>query len=1414
MDLRSISRQGGSIQATDEYIDYNTLRIEYVKKIFRSNKIVYIISVGVLETFHYRYPKSYFVRTVDIVLNSNCSDLTLSMSNEYRYGSRVTSYEMLYDSMETGIGGRTTREQRLNSLKMSNYTYSNNLSSKIPDYYTYLSRCDAFNINNSNYIQAAVSNSFSILSSNLINRNPRSNGNDIMIRIGYTKADIFLSKLYYVVELHTRPYEWVNYYGNIIKGYSDGHLNSVKRKLDEGEDASLVPILGYLDRKSYYEFTVNLDINFETCTLNNYSYNFNPRDITYTNDTNRFHFQPRGIRPFNTWLLDIGYTLNSNISNEMSYTDNTSNILRPSMRLEEKFNICFSNPLNAEMLSYYLGTDRVPSPDATIDFGSGVIGRGLTIQNLYYYKKQDGDIRGESSTLPRFYCIFSAITNVPAEPPPSLRRKTLEFNMEIERRIFINVLTVQREYNARRSGSNIIDSFNVFNIANSSCSDLFLYQDYNSRNILNENIREYALSNNYIQYSQGGLYRINQAALMNSCRTIDLNIILNSYGDALGIYSFKNISLSNMDLYNKALYTKKDFSNLTLSAIAESYQIGSSNVFFTEIKYDIFDIQSNCSYNNTRPSIKIISTSNLNTSNLNTYALSNGFIPFNNGLFVFEGVTRIRMLDGVNTVSIRSFLNQKVIIRDNSDENKNENDQFRSLEWLEPWGTRIASELNDYLPTSSSLNYENDRQRIFGSNIGNIVNRYITNIITMDDDGAYVSCIAYLDDKDDIYYLVHKIRVIDMPYAFVNITEMKIHKYSYPTDYDTFLSFEPNTIFKQARMRKCNINPLNSSLLSRINDLITYTDFRNIITTNNLPYPNSLSVMPAYFKLYSDTANDQVGYKYLLALRVNTNVEYYSEVSLEIVGNFANCFDFVVLQPPPTDSLLTYNNGLIYTNITISNYISSNNYTRLSTYNPIQQLPTSGGNQLTCEIQNIFDTSIRPNINDFSVLPRFLPPPFYIASYQIYNVVNSNYRFNANQNVTFYNTSGEVTQPLSNIIRNYTTLIDNEYNLVVYDSNIGMTNNLINLVTDERIKYTGNYVSIDIYASQSSLFLTMYKKVTTSNLTNSYILRTVTNVNVISNGNLISNYNSNIFTLVRLKYNSGINNCFSEATPFYDDPIEYIPLSVPNIANYAVSNGFSITPEYEFYLTNNSPIERFTNKVDTSEKYYKYVCLESKKEFKIEDFKLYGIGEGLIETDLIKQESNKIIYEIRIPQEITSYTFRTNSFSPNYDPIRWELKGSTGKDWKVISRKSLEKEQPRNYQLPLIYLDGRIKTLSQPVSKITDKPPPRIEEKVLDKETLVKYYKQKINSSIKPEFKKYMRDNDTYYCLFDAYDLNRNMVGKDLIVGFIMRDGRVKKPVLYEDDEGNYVPFDMRKKTIKEFWDRTIMLPLLFSTSF
>jgi hypothetical protein len=73
-----------------------------------------------------------------------------------------------------------------------------------------------------------------------------------------------------------------------------------------------------------------------------------------------------------------------------------------------------------------------------------------------------------------------------------------------------------------------------------------------------------------------------------------------------------------------------------------------------------------------------------------------------------------------------------------------------------------------------------------------------------------------------------------------------------------------------------------------------------------------------------------------------------------------------------------------------------------------------------------------------------------------------------------------------------------------------------------------------------------------------------------------------------------------------------------------------------------------------------------------------------------------------------------------------------------------------------------------------------------------------------------MRDNDTYYFLYDEYDLNRNLVGKDLIIGLILKNGNVKKSIMYEDDEGNYLPFDLKKEKIKNYWNKKIMLPLLF----
>jgi hypothetical protein len=73
-----------------------------------------------------------------------------------------------------------------------------------------------------------------------------------------------------------------------------------------------------------------------------------------------------------------------------------------------------------------------------------------------------------------------------------------------------------------------------------------------------------------------------------------------------------------------------------------------------------------------------------------------------------------------------------------------------------------------------------------------------------------------------------------------------------------------------------------------------------------------------------------------------------------------------------------------------------------------------------------------------------------------------------------------------------------------------------------------------------------------------------------------------------------------------------------------------------------------------------------------------------------------------------------------------------------------------------------------------------------------------------------MKDSNTYYVLYDEYDLNKNLVGSDFIVGFVMNGDKIKKAILYEDDEGTMKPFDLKKKHMKTYWDSRIMLPLLF----
>ena len=80
--------------------------------------------------------------------------------------------------------------------------------------------------------------------------------------------------------------------------------------------------------------------------------------------------------------------------------------------------------------------------------------------------------------------------------------------------------------------------------------------------------------------------------------------------------------------------------------------------------------------------------------------------------------------------------------------------------------------------------------------------------------------------------------------------------------------------------------------------------------------------------------------------------------------------------------------------------------------------------------------------------------------------------------------------------------------------------------------------------------------------------------------------------------------------------------------------------------------------------------------------------------------------------------------------------------------------------------------------------------------------------------KMYDTITDVYYFTYDEYDLNKKIIGNDLIIGMKLTKNKDKitSCVLYEDDDGNKMGFDMRNKRVKKFWDSNIGLPLFFES--
>ena len=68
--------------------------------------------------------------------------------------------------------------------------------------------------------------------------------------------------------------------------------------------------------------------------------------------------------------------------------------------------------------------------------------------------------------------------------------------------------------------------------------------------------------------------------------------------------------------------------------------------------------------------------------------------------------------------------------------------------------------------------------------------------------------------------------------------------------------------------------------------------------------------------------------------------------------------------------------------------------------------------------------------------------------------------------------------------------------------------------------------------------------------------------------------------------------------------------------------------------------------------------------------------------------------------------------------------------------------------------------------------------------------------------------NKTYYILFDEYDNNRILIDTDLIIGFVIVKGVVKKPVMYENPDGSFDAFNLKRREMMGFWKKKIGLNL------
>jgi len=376
---------------------------------------------------------------------------------------------------------------------------------------------------------------------------------------------------------------------------------------------------------------------------------------------------------------------------------------------------------------------------------------------------------------------------------------------------------------------------------------------------------------------------------------------------------------------------------------------------------------------------------------------------------------------------------------------------------------------------------------------------------------------------------------------------------------------------------------------------------------------------------------------------------------------------------------------------------------------------------------------------------------------------------------------------------------------IYYSANYNQQFVSFNIVNDDSYSYYGAIVLYDP-ASPPTLSINsaiQWDVFNMSSTTQQTVYYRRTYPDTTSVGSQVSN------TLYALKYMGKDLKGFIEDSKLNDIPPITMNTTVINIyVNTTSASGALIDTNSTFYLnqidgwTRPTQTQGFTNPFT----YIQRFILQTNKAFDIKLFKLIGSNNKAISRIFYTIESrNKTYHMIRLNAyvEIIGYTITTGLYTRGSDPDSWNLFGLKKYDW-ILLDKQMNIDIPVERSSPMNFYFGK----KAPLKRIVED---EEEDDSPDLDLIKKYYKTKINPYNTAIFKQYkFDDKKTCYVVYDEYDNNESLIGKNLIIGFVIINGKITKPILYQTSEGNYEAFDLSNKVVMNYWKKNIGLDLVF----